>query len=178
MNLFKDDFYCGAFLSYLLNNKIVPALFEDKNDQNRKIYDFVTDTGDYRVYVKSSEKPSSNSRNDTCNIWTFPFTDIQIDEIRELNINTKEKEFLFVFICGQFKLCSSKIAVIPSESVFQCIDTKRQDKYKKQNIKIRLKKSHWDFDIYGTARDDKKNGEDNTIKVRANSLDELFVKKQ
>ena len=27
MNLIKEDFYCGAFLSYLLNNKIVPVLF-------------------------------------------------------------------------------------------------------------------------------------------------------
>lgn len=25
MNLAKDDFYCGAFLSYLVNGKAVPA---------------------------------------------------------------------------------------------------------------------------------------------------------
>lgn len=178
MNLVKEDFYCGAFLSYLLNNKIVPALFEEKEDPNRKIFDFGTDTGDYRVYVKSSEKPSSNSRSDTYNIWTFPFTDNQIDEITELKKKTKEKKFLFVFICGQSKLSKSKIAVIPNEVVFQCIDNKRQDKYKQQNIRIRLIKSHWDFDIYGTAREDKKNGEDNTLKVRSKNIDELFIRNE
>ncbi|NFI54973.1 hypothetical protein FDA48_00990 [Clostridium botulinum] len=177
MNLVKEDFYCGAFLSYLLNNNIVPALFEDKEDQNRKIYDFTTDAGDYRAYVKSSEKSSSNSRGDTCNIWTFVFTDNQIDEIKELKEKTIGRELIFVFVCGQSKLTKSKIAAIPSDKIFQCIDLERKDKYKGQKIKIRLIKGHWDFDIYGTAREDKKNGKDNTLKVKAKSMDELFIKK-
>lgn len=57
MNLVKEDFYCGTFLSYLLNNNIVPALFDEKEDFNRKIYDFITNTGSYRTYVKSSDRP-------------------------------------------------------------------------------------------------------------------------
>lgn len=178
MNLVKEDFYCGAFLSYLLNNNIVPALFDEKEDFNRKIYDFTTNTGDYRAYVKSSDKPSSNSRNNTYNIWTFPFTDNQIDEIKRIKNNLNGKEFLFIFICGQPKLAKSRIAVVPSDKVFQCMDIDRHDKYKQQNIKIRLIKGHWDFDVYGTAREDKKNDSDNTIKVRTQNIDELFINKK
>lgn len=36
---------------------------------------------------------------------------------------------------------------------------------KGQSIKIKLVKGHWDFEIYGTAREDKKDGKDNTLKV-------------
>lgn len=76
--------------------------------------------------------------------------------MQKLKDNTNDKERLFIFICGQPKLIKSKIAVLPSEIVFKCMDIKRQDKYKLQNIKIRLIKGHWDFDVYGTARADKK----------------------
>lgn len=176
MDLVKEDFYCGAFLSYLLNNKIVPALFEDNYDKSRKIYDFTTDKCDYRTYVKSSDKPSSVSRNNTCNIWTFHFTEKQVDEIKRLKEETKNKNLLFVFVCGQPKLSQSKVAVIPAYIVYKCIDVDRKHKYKTQKIKIRLVKGHWDFDVYGTAREDKKGELDNTLKVRTNNIDDLFMR--
>lgn len=178
MNLVKDDFYCGAFLSYLLNNNIVPALFEEKEDNSRRIYDFSTDNADYRTYVKSSDKPSSPSNDrKKHDIWTFPFTENQIEELKSLKCNTKNKQFLFVFVCGQVRLSQSKVAVVSSEDVFNCIDLNRNDKYKIQSIKIRLIKGHRSFDIYGTARADKKNGIDNTLKIKCNNIDDLFMKR-
>lgn len=176
MNITREDFYCGAFLSYLLNNGIVPALFEDRADSNRKIYDFTTNDGDFRVYVKFSESPSSESDLKGSKIWNFPFTDKQIEEIK--SIEKCSRKLYFVFVCGRKALNRSKISVAYKDMIFKCIDLNRIDKYKNQSIKVRLIKGHRDFDIYGTARADKLYNEDNTLKVKVNSIDQLFEKKK
>jgi hypothetical protein len=176
VNITREDFYCGAFLSFLLNNGIVPALFEERVDTNRKIYDFMTNKGDFRVYVKSSENPSSESNFNGSSIWNFPFTEGQINEIKY--IKSVNRKFYFAFVCGRSSLNKSRIAVIPKDIIFQCIDVNRTDKYKSQSVKIRLIKGHRDFDIYGTARADKLDAKDNTLKVRVKNIDELFGRKQ
>ncbi|MCD2348245.1 hypothetical protein [Clostridium guangxiense] len=175
MNITREDFYCGAFLSYLLNNGIVPALFEERIDSNRKIYDFATDDGDFRVYVKFSENPSSESDSKSSQIWNFPFTDKQIEEIK--TIEECSRKLYFIFVCGRKALNKSRISVVYKDIIFKCIDLKRIDKYKNQSIKVRLIKGHRDFDIYGTARADKLDGLDNTLKVKVNNIDQLFAKK-
>ncbi len=174
MNITREDFYCGAFLSFLLNNEIVPALFEERIDINRKIYDFTTDKGDFRVYVKFTENPSSESESKGSSIWNFPFTESQIDEIKSLEIYNRN--LYFVFVCGRSSLNKSKIAVIHKDIIFKCIDVNREDKYKSQSVKVRLIKGHWNFDVYGTAIADKFDGKDNTFKVRGNNIEELFGK--
>ena len=175
MKLTKEDFYSGAFLSFLLNNKIVPALFEDRSDMNRKVYDFTTDKGDFRVYVKSSEKPSSENDYNNSSIWNFPFTEGQIDDIKSLQCNTKQ--FYFVFVCARPELNKSRLAVVPESTVFQCIDVNRKDKYKSQSVKVKLAKGGWNFNLYGTARADKDGaGSDTTLKARVNNIEELFSK--
>lgn len=92
----KEDFYCGAFLSVLLNNRIVPALFEERIDANRKIYDFTTDKGDFRIYIKYAEKPSSKSKIKDSFIWNFSFTENQIDEINAINSEGRNLYFIFI----------------------------------------------------------------------------------
>jgi hypothetical protein len=171
MYVTKEDFYSGAFLSCLLNNGIVPALFENGEDNSRKIYDFTTND-DYRLYVKSSDAPSSISLKKHRAIWSFPFTDKQIDEINRIRSNSKK--LYFVFICGEEKLNKSKIAIAKDNIIFECIDTKRNEKYKQQSVKIRFIKGHWDYDFYGTALSDEKNGVDTTKKVRINEMDDVF----
>lgn len=172
MDIRREDFYCGTFLSVLLNNGIVPALFEERVEPNRKIYDFKTDKGDFRVYVKFTEKPSSESVSKGSCIWNFSFTESQIDEMKK--IEEDNRNLYFAFICGQKALNKSKIAVVPKEIIFQCIDIDRIQKYKSQSVKIKLIKSQRDFNIYGTARADKENGKDNTLSVRANNVEEIF----
>lgn len=172
----KEDFYCGAFLSVLLNNRIVPALFEERIDANRKIYDFTTDKGDFRIYIKYAEKPSSKSKIKDSFIWNFSFTENQIDEINA--INSEGRNLYFIFICGRKSFNKSRIAVVPKDIVFQCIDLNREDKYKSQEVKIRHIKGHWNFDVYGTARSDKVKGKDNTLKVRIKNIDDVFGKQE
>lgn len=176
MEVTRGDFYCGAFLSFLLNNGIVPALFEERIDANRKIYDFTTNKGNFRVYVKYTESPSSKSEGKGSSIWNFPFTESQIDEIK--NIVTDDRSLYFVFVCGSSSLNKSRIAVISQDIIYKCIDVNRENKYKSQSVKIRLIKNHRDFDVYGTARSDKFENKDNTIKVRVKNIDELFGNKQ
>lgn len=173
MELKKEDFYSGAFLSYLLNNGIVPALFDENNTEGRKIYDFTTDKGDFRVYVKYIAAPTSKSEIKNQRTWSFPFTDVQIDEIRELE-KYNSRLIKFIFICGLKKLNGSKIAIADISDVFQCIDINRTDKYKAQAVKIRYIKKHRNFDMYGTARSDKNKFNDNTIKIKHNNIEEIF----
>lgn len=175
MIIAKEDFYCGSFLSCLLNNGVSPALFEHGDDQNRKIYDFIAGKSDYRVYVKSSHAPSSVSLKNESSIWNFSFTEAQIDEIKEISLNAPN--FFFVFVCGEKKLNASKIAIAPKDIIFKCIDLNRKDKYKKQCVKVRFIKGHWDFDFYGTAWSDVENKEDHTLKVRINEMDQVFTTK-
>lgn len=172
MNLTKEDFYCGAFLSFLLNKGIHPTLFEGRTDINRKIYDFSTNEGDFRTYIKCTEKPSSESQSKDSNIWNFPFTESQIDEIK--NIEADNRNLYFVFVCGNSSLNKSKIAVIYKDKIFKCIDLNREDKYKSQSIKIRFIKHHRNFDVYGTAWSDKLKERDNTLKVSIKNIEEIF----
>lgn len=178
MILRKGDFYCGAFLSILLNNNdnnIVPVLFDESDNSNRRIYDICTNRGDYRVYIKYSENPSSNSRNKNSNLWTFTFTERQLDEVESIVTQCKDKKILFVFICALPKLKDSKFAVIKSDEVLKCIDLNRVDKYKNnQNIKIKLIKKHRKFDVYGTNHSDENNKVDNTMKIDVNSVKDLI----
>lgn len=173
MKIAKEDFYCGAFLSFLLNNGIKPALFEEGIVDNRKIYDFTTDKDDFRVYVKFTEKPSSKSDSKGTNIWNFPFTDKQVEEIK--NLPCDNRQVYFVFICGNLILNETKIAVVSYADVLQCIDINRIDKYKSQSIKVKLGKGGHNFQVYGTARADQLHSLDNTLKIPTTNIDTLFV---
>lgn len=59
----KIDFFCGAFLSYLISNGITPALFEA--GEKSKIVKFSTDAGDYKVYIKYSTSCKVSDRKNT-----------------------------------------------------------------------------------------------------------------
>ena len=173
MKLTQEDFYCGAFLSYLLYNGIRPALFEDRIDPTRRVYDFTTDKGDFRVYVKSTKGPVSENSTKQSLLWSFPFTEGQIDEIKSLGKSSRQ--LYFVFICGQPKLNESRIAVVPADKIFQCIDLNRENRYKPQSVKIRLIKGEWSFRIYGTARNEITDGRDSSLKERVSNIDDLFA---
>ena len=155
MRLTKEDFYCGAFLSMLLNNGIDPALFEKKEDSNRKIYDFDTNKGSFRVYVKSSETPYSESDYKSSSTWNFPLTENQIDELK--NIRDNSRQLYFVFICGREKLNHSRIAVIPCNILFQCVDL---------DVKVRITKGSRYLEVYGSTNE--------PIKVKLADIYEVF----
>lgn len=148
MKVTCQDFYCGAFLSILLNNNISPTLFDNQKDLNRRIYDFTTDNGDYRVYVKHTVNNVND--NDENPRWNFVFTKAQIDEIQRLH--TEKKILRFVFVCGREKLQDSIIAVLSKEDLLDCIEVTREDRYKKQTISIMLPKGRRNFEVYGTNK--------------------------
>ncbi len=63
----------------------------------------------------------------------------------------------------------SRVAIIPSNVVFQCIDLMRNKKYKRQSIYIRLIKRGRSFEIYGS---NKANNE--ALKVKVNDVYTTF----
>ncbi|OBY11857.1 hypothetical protein [Clostridium paraputrificum] len=174
MNLAKDDFYCGAFLSYLVNGKAVPALFDEVEDKTRKIYKVTTNKLMYTAYVKSCTKPLK-SKGGESNLWTFSFTERQIDEISNISNDVEHQLFKFVFICGQEKLNESTIAVISFDELLKCIDIDRVHKYKPQNVMIRYYKGQKAFRVYGTTRDEISDGKENALRIKTNRIENTFI---
>ncbi len=76
----KADYYYGALLSALVNGGLVPALFEKEND-NRQIYEVMTNKASYIIYTKYNTTPSG-SKDFT---WSFPFSDNELEEIVKIH---------------------------------------------------------------------------------------------
>lgn len=81
MSKFKvADFYYGAVLSILFNRGIAPALVESNND--RQVYDFATDNGDFRLFIKYRAL-GRKGKNPDYRSWQFILTDDDLNKIYE-----------------------------------------------------------------------------------------------
>lgn len=109
----QSDFFFGAALSVLFNNKMVPALVE--NGSERRIYDVTTNDGDYRLYMKYRTKPSTD--NDDLTSWQFSFTEEEIEDFR----NNCQETARLILICGKEELKNSQIAVLYYSEIKQTI---------------------------------------------------------
>lgn len=108
----ESDYYYGAVLSTLLNNKICPVLFESGHD--RQIYDCTTDNGNFRLYLKYRSTANSTSTPDYYS-WQFVFSKNDIEELQTY-LNEKERLPLVLgLICGHTPMAKSHYAVVPED---------------------------------------------------------------
>ena len=107
----EADFYYGAILSTLLNNKICPVLIEGGAD--RQVYDFTTDHKDFRLFVKYRSVPTTKAQD--YNSWQFVFSDSDITELTEyLKLGL---ELSVGLVCGQEVLNQSQYAVLHKDVI-------------------------------------------------------------
>lgn len=159
----KADFYYGSFLTKIIDNGNKPALIS--KDNGRGIYKLTTDKKEYIVYIKYA-----TNRNKKHTRWAFNYTDENIEEI-ETYINDDEI-ILFAYICTYRDLKNSEIAIAIIEELKQCIDP--QCKKNKSNRVTIYKKPHSPvLRMYGTKLADIKDGEDNTVHLSRNRINEL-----
>ncbi|WMJ78466.1 MULTISPECIES: hypothetical protein [unclassified Sedimentibacter] len=138
----EADFYYGSVLSTLFTNHITPVLIE--NDKDRQVYDYSTDKGDFRAYIKyrTSKK---NLKSDNYFSWDFVLTN-DIDEIKKY-IDDNYNIVLFL-VCGSKNLKESELAILNKDEIKLILSLN------KQSITISRKKGEKAFRIsIGGGRD-------------------------
>ena len=149
----EADFYYGAVLSTLLNNKINPVIVECGND--RQVYDFSTNDIDFRLFVKYRSSTIDTKAPDYSS-WQFVFSQQDIDE---LSVYLQSGKTLSLgLICGDVPLRKSKYAVLHSD------DIQALFAMKKKSITIGIKKGERAFRISIGG------GRANSKKIKSNRL--------
>ena len=159
----KSDFYYGTFLTKVLEKGNKPALVS--KSKGRGIYNLKTDKDDYIVYIKYASNVKKKRKR-----WTFNYTDNNIEEIRDYIVGGEN--IIFAYICAYDDLKNSEIAIADLEDLKKCINPECEIN-KSNSIKIYKKVHSRVLRMYGTARADKKNGEDNTLHLERNRINEL-----
>lgn len=158
------DFYYGAVLSMLFNNKsngsIAPALVEGDND--RQIYDFTTDNTEFKLFVKY-RTDKQDTKTDEYSSWEFSLTNKDKSEILNF-INGKTCNIVIALMCGTKNLNESEIALIGKDQIKKIINSN------KTSITISRKKNEKEFRISMGG------GRDKSMQIKANRFNELFCK--
>ncbi len=114
------DFYYGAALSVLFNNSknnISAALIE--SDENRQLYNLLTDNTECRLFVKyRSDRIDTKTEN--YNSWLFSLTDKDQSEILA-SIN-EGHNLVLALVCGVAGLSDSELALVDKKQVQELID--------------------------------------------------------
>ncbi|MDQ0341191.1 hypothetical protein J2S00_004035 [Caldalkalibacillus uzonensis] len=146
------DFYYGAVLSMLFNNKIVPVLFE--RNESRQIYNLSTNNGDFRMFIKYRSYPTVNQ--DDYRSWHFVFSDKDIEEL--FKYLDDEYKLLLALVCGSKEFKNSELAVLHPEEIKEYFSTGRT------TLTISRKKNEKQFRISIGG------GRNNSIKILTNRL--------
>lgn len=148
----EADFHYGAVLSTLLNNNITPAIIESGED--RQIYNFTTDSKDFRLIVKYRKSQIPTKKNDYYS-WQFNLSDDLID--LKKNINSPIKLSLGL-VCGKEQLNESEYAVLHKDEIKLILDEG------KESITISRKKGERAFRISMGG------GRVNSMQIKSNRL--------
>lgn len=146
----KVDFYCGAFLSYLITNKVEPTLFEagDKS----KILRFTIGKNDYKAFLKYSTKPNVSTKADKISTrWDTIFTEKDLRFLR--TYSEENRQNIVVIVCTDGKMKNTFFAVIDYTDAQLCLGDDSVNK--ERRISITHLKGSDKINVYGTAISDK-----------------------
>ena len=146
----KIDFYCGAFLSYIISNGAEPTLFDAS--EKSKFIKFALRDKDYNVYLKyvgSSNETIKGGK--TYYKWDILFTSAE-KEILKNGFEETGKENIVVLVCANDNFKDTYFAIISLEDALKCLGDDNVNNQWRISIK-RLKGSKY-VDCYGTAISD------------------------
>lgn len=147
----RIDYFCGAFLAYLISNKVEPMLFEA--GENSKIAEFTIKDTTYKTFIKySTKKREINKQGKHFEVWDIIFSANEIQQLEAFA--DEEKRGTVVCICTDEKLRDTKVAVIDSDKAIQCLGIGKDDKNAQRRISIKHQKSSSKFLCHGTAVSD------------------------
>lgn len=160
----KIDFFCGAFLTYLITNGVEPTLFEAT--EKSKIVKFSLRDKDYNIYLKyvSTSKQSTKGGKEYTR-WNIVFTKAE-KNILDSSFVEQNKENIVVLVCTNENLKDTYFAIIPYENAVKCLGS--DDINNQPRISIKRQKGSKYVTCYGTAVSDK-----NAFQMKYN-FDEYF----
>lgn len=166
-NINKADFYYGAMLSVMITRGVQkPALFDES--ENKRIYTFCTDKGDYQMYMKYVSAPLPR-KNDNAQLWQFSFSPDEIETIDSTQDNGKKT--LFGLICAKEKLNESELVILNLEQAKKCLglDVSRVS----YRISVKYEKGVHGLKVYGSDLADRIGKSDNTITISRDVVNTL-----
>lgn len=115
----KIDFYCGAFLSYLITNGVEPTLF-DASDKS-KIVTYTLRNNEYNTYLKySSQNEQTIIADKTYLKWNFVFTNTEKDIVFH-SFKKYGKENIMVLVCTTKDLKETFFGVLSYDEAVKCL---------------------------------------------------------
>ena len=145
------DYYCGAFLTRLIANKIEPMLFEA--GENSRIVEFTIRSVTYKVYFKyAASKATKEKDGKTIDKWGLTFTLTELAILKDFL--EENKKIYLVFFCTDKELKDAGIAVLEYEEACKCLGTWGNDgnaALGQRQITIRHKKHSSRFICTGTG---------------------------
>ena len=154
INTGRKDHLRGAFLEYLISNRVEPTLFEA--GANSKITQFTIKDKDYKAFVKYCASPRKSQKGVT---WNTEFTKKEVELLKQLH--EKDRENIIVIVCTDHKFQNTLFAVLPEKVATQCLGKDRMNQSRRVSIYHEKNSRH--FNVYGTAVD-----KTNSYRVRRN----------
>lgn len=146
----KIDYFCGAFLSYLVSNGVEPTLFEagDKS----KILEFLIKDVTYKAFLKySTKKNAVIKQGKNQDRWDIVFSPNE-SKLME-TFNEANKKVIIVCICTDDELNDADIAVLSYAEACRCMGIGMDKKNEQRRISICHFKGSSKLKCYGTALD-------------------------
>ena len=168
-----SDFYYGSFLSALMNTAgKKPSLFDRTENDSRRIYRVTTDGNpqDCVVYAKYLSRPSNITQDGARRRWSFQFSDAEMTILKELR--AKNPRVKLALICGDMQKDApgnGELALLDYGQAMDCLGEEMQD----HTVSVLRLARNRGLRVYGTGRDEKVNGKDNTIRIGRGELDRL-----
>lgn len=148
----KVDYFCGAFLSFLISNKIEPTLFEAGD--NSKIVEFFIRDKAYKIFFKYSTKlrKTKVSGKEYSN-WDIIFSTNEEKIIQ--SFDDKNKMVAVVCVCTDEDFKNTTIAILSYTDAISCLGIQQDNMNKQRRITIKHQKSSSKIFCHGTALSDK-----------------------
>ena len=146
----KVDFYCGAFLSYLISNKVEPTLFNA--NEKSKVVQFLLKNTDYNVYVKYvSAGKLLNIKGKQHTRWEVIFQKNERDYLVNDFCKSNFKNIV-VLVCANKDFKDTYFAILTYDQAIQCLGN---DAINNQfRISVKHQKKSPNAYCYGTALSD------------------------
>ena len=144
----KIDFYCGAFLSFLVSNGVEPTLFE-AGDKSR-ILEFLLKQTKYKAFLKySSKNNSSVKQGKNVSRWDVGFSPKECETLEQFG--EPSKNVIIVFVCTDKDMKETEIAVLPYEDACRCMGLGQDTVNKQRKISVQYIQGARKFRCYGTG---------------------------
>lgn len=161
----KIDFFSGAFLSYLVSNKVKEPTLFDASEKHKRLK-FTLRDKEYNAYLKYA----GNSKTITKSGKAFRSWSVTFTESEKILLNTsfaeENKENIIVLVCANEDFKDTYFALISLKDALRCLGNDNVNK--QTNIVVKRQKGSKYVFCHGTALSEEK-----AIQLKYN-FDEFF----